>query len=67
MLLEILWSLEGFTAKVTLVWLQWNVNPNVRCDMVTLDCSSTTVCPSTGQVEVVSRLSTNVLLTDVLL
>ena len=67
MLLEILRALEGLSAEVALVWLQRNVNTNVRGDVVTLDSCGTARVPLAGQVEVVGALPTDVPLTDVVL
>ena len=67
MLLEILGSLERLSAHVTLVRLQGHMNPDVRSDVVSLDCGGPARVPLTSQVEVVGALATNVTLTDVLL
>ena len=52
-LLQILWSLESLSTEITLVRLQWNVNTNVRGDVITLNSGGTTSVPTTGQIEVV--------------
>ena len=66
-LLQVLGSLEGFTAEIALVRLQGNVNTDVRRDVVTLHSRSSAVAPLTCQVEVVGALATNMALTDVVL
>jgi len=66
-LLEILRTLERLSAEVTFVWLQWNVDSDVRGDVVALDGGGSALIPATGQVEVVGALASNVLLADVLL
>jgi hypothetical protein len=40
MFLEILWSLEGLAAEITLMWFQRHMNPDVRGDVVALDRGS---------------------------
>lgn len=50
MLLQILRTLEGLAAEVALVWLQWDVNTDVRGDVITLDSGGSALVPSTGQV-----------------
>lgn len=67
MLLEILGSLERLATHVTLVRLQGHMDPDVRSDVVSLDCGGPARVPLTSQVEVVGTLATNVTLTDVLL
>ena len=67
MFLEILGTLEGFPAEVTFVWLQWDMNADVGSDVITLDSGSTARVPSTGQIQVVGALPSDMLLTDVVL
>jgi hypothetical protein len=66
-LLQILGTLEGLSTEVTLVWLQWDVNSNVRGDMVTFYRCGPARIPATGEVQVVGTFSPNMLLTDMLL
>lgn len=66
-LLEILRALEGLSAEVALVWLQGNVNTNVRGDVVALHRCCTARVPLACQIEVVGALPANVPLTDVVL
>lgn len=65
--LQVLGTLKGLLADLTLVWLQWNMDSDMGSDMVSLDCCSPARVPATGQVEVVGALSSDVLLTDVFL
>jgi len=67
MLLEILWTLEGFATEVALVWLEWNMDAHVRCDVVALDSRGTACTPLAGEVQVVCRLAADVTLADVVL
>lgn len=67
MLLQFLRTLESLAAEVALVWLQGDVDANVRGDVITLDGGSSALVPAAGQVEVVGALATDMLLTDVLL
>jgi hypothetical protein len=66
-LLEILGALERLSAEVALVWLQGDVDTNVRSDVVALDRCGTARVPLASQVEVVGALPANVPLTDVVL
>jgi hypothetical protein len=66
-LLEILGALEALAAKVTLVRLEWNVNTDMRRDVVALDCCCSALVPLARQVQVVGALAANMLLTDVLI
>lgn len=66
-LLEILRALEGLSTEVALVWLQGDVNTNVRGDVVTLNSCGAARIPLARQVEVVGALPANVPLTDVVL
>lgn len=67
MLLQILRTFESLATEVALVWLQGNVDSDVRGDVITLDGSGSALIPTTSQVEVVCALATNVFLTDMLL
>lgn len=66
MLLQILGALESLSAEVAFVRLERHMDPDVRGDMITLYCGGAARVPSTGEVEVVSRLATNMFLADVL-
>jgi hypothetical protein len=67
MFLEILRTLESLAAELALVRLKRNVDSNMRGNVVALDCGGSALAPLTGQVEVVSRLATNMALADMLL
>ena len=67
MLLEILGPLERLAAKVTLVWLERDVNADVRGDVVALDRRRATCAPLARQVEVVGALAPNVTLAHMVL
>ena len=67
MLLQVLRALEGLAAKVTLVWLEGHMDPDMRGDMVSLDGGRTTTTPLAGQIEVVGALTANMALTDMFL
>jgi hypothetical protein len=67
MLLQILGTLEGLAAELTLVRLERDVDADVRSDVVTLDSGGAARVPLAGEVEVVGALAANVTLTDVLL
>ncbi len=67
MLLEILRTLERLSAELALVRLERNVHTDVRGDVIALDSGGSARIPLAGQVQVVGTLSTNMLLTDMLL
>lgn len=67
MLLQVLWALEALATVSTLVWLQWDVNTDVGGNVVALDGGGTAVNPSTGQVQIVGRLASDMALADVLI
>ena len=64
---QVLRTLEGFSAEITLVGFQGNVHPDVRGDVVALDGCGAAVGPATGQVQVVGTLSTDVTFANVFL
>ena len=66
-LLEILRTLEGFAAEITLVRLQWDVNAYMRSDMIALHRRRTAVSPLACQVEVVGALTANMTLANMVL
>ena len=67
MLLQVLGTLEGLPAEITFVRLERNVYSNVGSDMVALDSGGTARVPSTGKVQVVGTLSSDMFLADMLL
>lgn len=64
---QILRALERLAAEFTLVGLQWDVDSDVRRDVVSLDGRGSALTPCAGQVQIVSRFATDVSLADVLL
>ena len=67
MLLQVLWTFEGFATEVAFVWFQRDVDSDVRSDMVAFDGGSVTVAPLAGQVEIIGTLPSNMTLTNVFL
>lgn len=67
MLLQILWAFECLAAKVAFVGFEWNVNTNVRGNMISLHRGGTATSPLTRQVEIVGALATNMTLADMFL
>ena len=67
MLLQILGTLEGLSAEVALVWLERDVDSNVRGDMIAFDGRGTARVPATGEVQVVGTLPADMLFADVVL
>lgn len=67
MLLEILGTLEGLAAEPTFMRPQGYMNKDMRDDMVSLYGASTTRAPLASQVEIVTALAANMVLTDMLL
>lgn len=65
--LEILRAFEGFAAEFTFVWLQRNMDSNVRGDVVTLDSCGAATTPLTRQVQVVGALAADVSLAHMFL
>ena len=66
-LLQVLRTLEGLATEVTTMRLQRDMNTDVRCDMITLDRRGMTVCPLTGEIEIVGAFTANMAFADVLL
>lgn len=66
-LLEILWSLECLATEIALMRLEWDVDTDVRGDVIPFDSGSATCTPSACQVEVVRALATNMTLANVIL
>ena len=67
MLLEVLWPLEGFAAEVAFVRLEWHVNPDMRCYVVSLHGGRAAGTPLAGEVEVVCAFAPDMALADVVL
>lgn len=64
MLFQILGAFKGLATEVALVRLQWHVNANVRCNVVTLYRSGAAVAPLAGKVQVVGALAAHMTLTN---
>lgn len=67
MFLQILRTLESLSTEIAFVWLQWNMDSDVRGDMVTLHSGGAARVPTTCEIQVVCALSSDMLLTDMLL
>lgn len=67
MFLEVLWAFEGLATEIAFVRLEWDVDSNVRGDVVTLDRRGAAATPLTGQVEVVGGFAADVALADMFL
>jgi hypothetical protein len=67
MLLQVLRALEGLSAKVAFVRLEWNMHTDVRSDMVTLHSRSAALIPLAGEVQVVGAFPAHMPFTDVVL
>lgn len=67
MLLQVLWTLKGLAAEVALVWLEGNVDADVRGDVIALDSRRSACAPLAGQVEVVGALASDMAFADVIL
>lgn len=65
MFLQVLWALKRFPTEIALVRLEWNVDSDVRSNMVALDGGGATTSPLARQVQIVGALATDVTLTDV--
>lgn len=66
-LLKILGTLERLAAEVTLVWLEWYMDADMRRDVVALYGGRSAGAPLAGKVEVVCALATDMALADVVL
>lgn len=49
MLFEILWTFECLSTEFALMWFQWYMDPDMRCNMITLDGCCAAGAPRTGQ------------------
>jgi hypothetical protein len=67
MLLQILRSLECLLTEFTLVWLEWNVDPNMRGNMISLDCSGPAGPPSARQTQIVSTFASDMNIAQVVI
>lgn len=66
-LLQVLRTLEGLSAKVTFMRLQGDMDANMGGDVVALDGGSPAIPPATSQVQVIRAFATYVTLADMLL
>lgn len=67
MLLEVLGALERLPAEVTLVWLERDMDADVRRDVVPFDSGSAAARPLARQIQVVGALPADMPLTDMVL
>lgn len=67
MFLQILRPLESLVADRTSMRLVWDVDADMRCDVIPLHGFRLAVCPVTLEVEVVGRFAANVTITYVFL
>jgi hypothetical protein len=67
MLLEILRALECLSTEVALMRLEWDMDADVRGDVVAFDCRGAAGTPLAGEVEVVGALAADMALADVVL
>ena len=67
MLFEILRALERLSTEFTLVWLQGDMNSDVRGYVIALDGGGAALPPRAGQVEVVRRLAADMALANMFL
>ena len=67
MFLEILWTLEGFAAKLAAMRLQWDMDADVGSDVVAFDDLNAAGSPRTLQIEIVGTLATYMTLANVIL
>jgi len=63
-LLEILGTLESLATELALVRLQGHMDSDVGGNMIALDCGGTALTPCAGEIEVISRLATNMAFTN---
>lgn len=59
MFLFILWPFESLPTKLAPVWLQRNVNANVRRNVIPLHDFNLAVTPSTDQIQVIGAFAAN--------
>lgn len=67
MLLQVLGTLERLATEIASMRLQRNVDADVRGDVVAFDDGNLAVGPTTGQVEVIGTLATDMPLANVIL
>ena len=67
MFLQILRPFEAFAAQVAAVWFERNMDPDVTCNVISLDSLGVTISPRASQAEITSRLSSNVFFAQMIL
>lgn len=67
MLLQVLRTFERLATEIALVRLQWNVDANVRGDVVTLHSRGAACAPLARQVQVVCAFATDMALAYMIL
>ena len=67
MFLKILWAFEGFATKFAAMRLQWNMDADMRRDVVAFDDLNAAGSPRTLQIEIVGALATDVVFANVIL
>jgi len=67
MLLQVLWPLESLSAEVAFVRLERHMDSHVRGDVIALHGGCAACAPRACEVQVVSRLATDMALTDMVL
>ena len=67
MLLQVLWALERLPAEVALMRLEWDMDADVRGDVVAFHGGRAAGTPLAGKVEVVCALAPDMAFADVVL
>ena len=67
MFLQVLRTLERLSAEVAFVWLEWDVDTNVRGNVIAFHGGRAAGTPLTGEVEVVCALAADMAFADVVL
>lgn len=67
MLLQVLRTLERLATEVAAVRFQWNVDTDVRSNMIPFDHMDATVAPHALEIQVVGALATDVIFADMIL
>jgi len=66
-LLQILGTLEALAAHVAAMWFEGHMDPDVACDVVSLDGLGVAGAPGAGQAEIIRRFPSNVFLTQMII
>ena len=67
MLFQVLGAFERLAAKLALVWLERNVNADMRGDMVTLNSRRAALAPGARKIQVVCGFSANMDIAEMVL